>query len=237
MTMDDEAATRASEASLELFRAIGDDASAAGLMHRLSLGALYSGDTRRARGLAEETSEAMARAGGGPRNEAKKLRMFAQIEAAEGNHQRALELSVQAARIAKEIGWTWWEEGLLLEAAQAALRMGRGEEAESWGREGLRLAHRLDDGQGLVYGLALLAWAAAARRDAVRAGRLWGAVESIEASGRSLGGWPGERAEFAGEIEMPDSDFEPGRQDGRRTPLAAALQFALGAQPQSAPAP
>ena len=226
---DQEGAITTYEASLELFLQIGDELAAAELMHRLALATLYVGDTQRARALNEEARVASTRAGAGARHEALGVRTLAQIEGEEGNIERGLELNLEAARIAREVDWTWWEGGALTDAALYAVKLGRAAEAEEWAREALALAHQIDDAQGLVYGLGLLVATAADRGDVRRAGRLWAAVESLESSGRPIGAWLawGDRDEIAAALPMDDPEFDAARRQGRSLAVPDAVEFAL----------
>src|SRR5207249_8899717 len=124
-------------------------------------------------------------------------------------------------------GFRWWQEGALLDAANFALQQGRADDAEPWVRDALEIALALDDGQGLAYGFASLAWVAAAHGDDRRAGFLWGATESVVASGRPLGGWPGDRDEFAAAVIRETPTFEEGRGEGTRMPLEQAVRAAM----------
>lgn len=83
-----------------------------------------------------------------------------------------------------------------LSLADAALGSGTTQEGERLGRECLELARRIDDRPGIVYGLAILAWAAAQRGDAARAAALWSGVESEERSA-PIPRWETERERYA----------------------------------------
>jgi hypothetical protein len=69
---------------------------------------------------------------------------------------------------------------------------------------------------------------ASAREDPVRAGRMWGAVEAEERRA-PVGQWESERADYAAKILVVDGpEFRRAREEGRRLPLARALEEALG---------
>jgi hypothetical protein len=61
------------------------------------------------------------------------------------------------------------------------LEIGDIEEGERRGREGLTLARKIEDRTYTLFGLGLLAWAAAEGGEAERAGVLWAAIEAEEA--------------------------------------------------------
>jgi predicted ATPase/class 3 adenylate cyclase len=99
--------------------------------------------------------------------------------------------------------------------------------AATQAREQLVLAGQVADRQNMVFALAYLASVAAARGDAIRAGRLWGAIEA-EAERRSIGVWEGEHELFAGRIlARPGPELERGIEEGRRLSLEAAVELAL----------
>ena len=92
----------------------------------------------------------------------------------------------------------------------------------------LALFSQMGDGAGMVYSLALLAWAAAAVGDSERAGRLWGAIEAEERRGPVGGGWTDERELFVARLERVAGDaFDHARDEGRRVPLDEAVEFEL----------
>jgi hypothetical protein len=119
-----------------------------------------------------------------------------------GDPDRGRELTERSLAMARRVGWTWWQGSMLLRLADAALASGRTEEGERHGREGLELARRIDDRPDAVYGLAILAWAAAQRGDAERAAALWSGVESEEQNG-PIPRWETERDRYAPHIPKP----------------------------------
>jgi hypothetical protein len=95
---------------------------------------------------------------------------------------------------------------------------------------GAALAHSIGDRQGIVYGLGLLAWAAAAAGEAGRAGRLWGAIETEAARG-SIGQWEDERDDYAAHVlPVAGADFDRAVEAGRHMTLDDAVAYALGEQ-------
>jgi len=112
-------------------------------------------------------------------------------------------------------------------AAEAALALGRAEEAESEARAALALGHGINDRLHTLYGLAFLSRIAMERGDPDRAGRLWGAMEAEEARG-TPGIWDRHRATYA-EPVLADvgTDFEAGRAEGRLLTRHDAVAYAL----------
>ena len=79
-----------------------------------------------------------------------------------------------------------------------------------------------------MFGVGLLAAVAAERRDAERAGRLWGAIEADRALA-PLGGWQRHRDDCEARIRSVAShEFERGIAAGRKLELAEAVREALG---------
>jgi hypothetical protein len=117
---------------------------------------------------------------------------------------------------------------MLAAIAESALKLGRIEEAPQRAREALALAGEIGDRQAIVYAFALLAWAAAEKRELERAGRLWGALEAEEERGGPVGQWEDERELFVGRVLAQRSDeLERGLEEGRRLSLEAAIDEAL----------
>lgn len=116
---------------------------------------------------------------------------------------------------------------MLAELAALALNADRVEEAETRARESLAIADSLHDRPGRVFGVGLLAWAAAARDEPERAGRLWGAIED-ELAGAPLGGWQRHRDACELRIRgLAGSEFDRGLAEGRALTLDDAVSIAL----------
>ena len=82
------------------------------------------------------------------------------------------------------------------------------------------------DRAGRVFGVGLLARAAAEAGDYERAGLLWGAIEDEDA-GAPLGGWRRHRQENEERIkELAGPEFEPARARGRELTLDEAVALA-----------
>ena len=110
--------------------------------------------------------------------------------------------------------------------ADVERRRGLFTEAEGHASRALRLALDLGDRMSMVFASAELASAAAARGDAALAGRLWGAIESEEATA-PIGQWPSYRDEYESLIRAADGpEFERARQEGALLSLAEAAGLA-----------
>jgi hypothetical protein len=101
------------------------------------------------------------------------------------------------------------------------------EEAETHARESLAIADSLHDRPGRVFGVGLLAWAAAVRGERARAGRLWGAIED-QVAGAPFGGWQRHREACELQIRrLAGSEFDRGLAEGRALTLDDAVAIAL----------
>jgi predicted ATPase len=215
ITGDFERGNELQEQSLEEFRELGDELGVAHVLHRLAVYAAHTGDHARARALTDESLE-LHRRQGSPSGEAMALGVFADLAHKEQRDEEALRLSLQSAGLAAEVGFTWWQIHYLYFACEMCLNLGRPQEAERWGREGLGQALRIGDRQLTVYLLALLSAAAAAQGEPERAGILWGALEREEERG-PVGQWESERDEYWSRVEPGDSEqFELGWARGRQ---------------------
>ena len=149
----------------------------------------------------------------------------------EGDRRVALELFSRAAELAAEIGFTWWEVGMLAAIAEVLIELDRLDEAESAARRHLELARGIGDRQSSVFGLVLFAYLAARRGDHARAHLLWGAVEAEESRG-PIGQWEVEREDYRAKVLLAEGEeLERARQRGRGRSLDAAIEEALGAGP------
>ena len=167
--------------SLELFIASGDEIQTANLRYRVAGNMVNRGEQAAAWPLLEE-SLLTFRQLGLPRGEAQVLGFLAEKPHAEGDLARAIELTLESAAIAHEIGWGWWESGQLHGAAALERKLGKLDAAEAHALRSLELSLALGNRRGVFFAAAELAVIAAERSDAERAGRLWGAIESEQTS-------------------------------------------------------
>ena len=193
-----EQGTRLFEESLAEYAAVGDERGRAEVLDRLSNSALVEDDYVRALALAEESLE-IHRRFGSRKGEAVALGTIANVEWRTGNHQLALELAEKSATMAAEAGLLWWQTGMLQCLCEWSLESDRPDEADRFGREALRLAHRIGDRMHGLYLLAHLARGAAEDGRLERAGVLWGALEAEEERG-IVGQWEDERELYAAPV-------------------------------------
>jgi predicted ATPase len=225
---DYQKAWRNEEKALALYQAAGDEEGMAVMLHRLANTVMSVGENDLARGYLEESLR-LFRKLGRRRGVAENIGSLGYLAQAEGQRERAIELYEESAATMAELGFIWWQGGMLAASADCKLELGRVDEAEADAREGLVLTTEIGDRRVTVYLLALFAWSAAVRRDARRAGLLWGAVEA-EAGRAPVGKWEAERELYAGRVLAADGpEFTRAREEGRRWSLERAVEEALAA--------
>lgn len=232
---DPAGAERLWEQSLALFEELDDEHGCAVLLHRLGISAMIRGDLARARELVESSHAIHARTDEWWRKtwgHAQTTGTLGAIARDAGDEALAVELLRESADLAQAVGVAWWEGGVLAELAALSLREGRPEDAEALARESLAIAARLGDVSGRVFGVGLLASAAAERGELERAGLLWGAIEG-ERAFAPLGGWQRHRDTCYARIrQAANAEFERGLAAGRELELDVAVQEALGGSPE-----
>jgi predicted ATPase/DNA-binding SARP family transcriptional activator len=174
-----EAAARAGEEALSLFRAIGDEMGTAVALNRLGMFAWALGDDDRARTLREEAL-ASFRELGDRHGEAISLHDLGEQARDLGDFRRATELLEESVRLLRELGDHRSAAAALHGLADAALDEGDCARAGELYDETLVLLNDLGDKRGTAYCLAGLASVAAWLEKPGLAGRLWGAVEAAE---------------------------------------------------------
>ncbi len=218
---------RLGDEALEIYRQLGEDWGVAHMLLRVAVDESRRRDLTNARRLLDESLALW----NSPFNEAQVTLQLGTIEVREGRREEGLELVDRAAVLAREIHFIWWEQNALATGAEIALELGDVEGSRERAAAGLGLAQSIGDRQGMVYSLALLAWAAAEAGDAERAGRLWGAVEA-EAERGPIGQWESERADYAAHVQrVAGPEFERAAEAGRRLALDDAVAYALGDAP------
>ena len=216
--------------SLALFEELGDEHGRAVILHRLSITAMIRGDLDRARELVEASHAIHARRDDWWQRtwaHAQTVGTRGAIAREAGDDDYAYDQFVESAELSRAAGAHWWHGGLLGELAALSLRRGRVEEAEGYARESLVIARDLGNRSGRVFGVGLLAWAAAERGDLQRAGKLWGAIED-DAALAPLGGWQRHREACQARLQqLADDDLELGLAAGRELELDNAVAEAL----------
>jgi len=198
MAGDYEKARTAVMQSGELFRQAGDESGVATAVFRLGVIASRTGDVELGRQLWEESLETWRRLGDTV-GELQALGNLGWFEFEHGDFERGWTLTERSLELGREVGWTWWIVGRMGELAERALDAGRTDEGEGRGREFLALAREIEDRTNTIYGLGMLAWAAANRGDPERAATLWTAIEAEEGKG-PLPMWAPYRDKYAAHI-------------------------------------
>src|SRR3954454_23598659 len=207
--------------SLELFVASGNEIQTANLRYRVAGQMVTMGETTAAWPLLEESLRTFRQLGL-PRGEAQVLGYLAEKPHGEGDLARAIELALESAAIAHEIGWAWWESGQLADAAELERERGDLDAAEGHALRCLDLSLGLGDRRRVVLTAAKLAVIAAEHGDAERAGRIWGAIESEVSAGR-LAEWERRREEIEERVLRPDGpEFAHARSEGSLMSVAEA---------------
>jgi predicted ATPase len=223
---DYEQSFNALEESMALFKEAGDVEGVAVIAHRLGIALIERNEIDRARKELEESLE-LAQQLESRRGVAESIGAFGYLAMHEGDPERAIPLFEEAAAIAEEVGFQWWRAGMLGALAEAHLTLGRVEEGEANARSALTVSNAIGDRQYMVVELALLAWAAALRGDAARAGRFWGALEA-EVERAPLGQWENEHDMFEQRVlEVDGPELSRAREEGRRLTFARAVEEAL----------
>jgi hypothetical protein len=226
MTGDFDRGDQLARQSLDVFRSLGDERAVAELLVRMAINLVPSGDIAGAHALIDE-SQAINRRLGSRSTEAMTLGLLGEIAWTEGRSDDALDLAARSGEAAAEVGFTWWQMHQLYHGSEWSLALGRTGEAETYGRDALRLAVAIQDRQLIVYLLAILAETAAAHGHLEKAGAFWGAVEAEEGRGR-VGQWEAERDVYAARVLGHENEaFATGRVKGRRITLSDAVDYAL----------
>src|SRR5436190_694466 len=207
--------------SLGLFIASGEEVQTANLRYRVAGNMVQRGETDAAWPLLEESLRTFRQLGL-PRGEAQVLGYLAEKPHGDGDLARAIELTLESAAIAHEIGWAWWESGQLAGAAELERERGDLDAAEGHALRCLELSLGLGDRRRVVLTAAKLAVIAAERGDTEQAGRLWGAIESEQAS-RPVRQWENHREELEALVLRVDGPaFARARTEGRLFSIAEA---------------
>jgi predicted ATPase/class 3 adenylate cyclase len=226
-TGDFEGGERAIQEALAISQAQGDEDLTAQLLHRLGVAVMYRGDLVRAGSLLEESMQ-LGRRLRRPRLEAVNVGMLGDLEWRRGERETGLGLLQRSAVLAERAGHVWWQSVMLVIVSGYAMELGRVDDAESSARRSLELSSGMRDPLNMTWALTTMAWAAAARGEAGRAGILWGAMEAEEA--RTPISWEGDERERyeAGLLKVSGLEFDQGRARGRRLSLEKAVEYALG---------
>jgi non-specific serine/threonine protein kinase len=220
---DYERATRAYEESLELATGPGRAGQIAYLRYRVASCAIDQGDDAAAYGPLLEEWLKTFREIGCRSAEAEVLGALGAIPYAQGDRQRAIELTLESTQVALDDGWRFWAALQLNGAAALELERGHLGAAGEHALAALGLHRQLGNNRGVLACAVKLAFIAAEHGQAERAGRLWGAVESEQES-RPVPRWEKIRAQYGDRVLAADGEiFARGRAEGRLLSIARAL--------------
>ncbi len=224
---DHEAAAPVYQASLDLFEEIGDEHGATNLRFRVGCNLANMGKTDEAWPLIDAAYADFRRLGRRV-GEAQVLAYLGWKADLEGDAATAQRLREESAAIAHEFGWTWWESHELMNLSELERRRGRLQAAEDYARRSLALAIGIGDRMAAVFSTAELATTAASRGEAAAAGRLWGAIESEEASA-PIGQWSRHREGYEQLVfRAAGAAFDAAREEGKLLSLAEAAGLGEG---------
>ncbi len=219
-----EAAAPIYRASLDLFEEIGDEQGATNLRFRVGANLANRGQTDQAWPLIEAAYIDFRRLGRRV-GEAQVLSYLGWKADLEGDTETAHSLHEESAAIAHEFGWTWWELHELMNLSEFERRRDRLQAAEDYAHRSLTLAIGIGDRMAAVFSTAELASCAALRGEPAAAGRLWGAIESEEASA-PIGQWSRFREQYEQLVfRATGTAFDAAREDGKLLSLAEAADI------------
>ena len=207
--------------SLDLFVAAGSQNEAAHGRSRIAANMMMRGDTAHGWPAMEECLLESQRLGL-RLGEAQALGFLSNKAYEEGDLTLALDMTLASAEIAEEAGWAWWAAAQFDNAGMFERQLGRLDAAEHYAERALHLALAVGDRRQTVFGAAGLAVIAAARGEAERAGRFWGALETEVAAGR-IGPWERQRPGYEAQLLSVEGEtFAMARDEGRLLTIAQA---------------
>jgi predicted ATPase len=163
---------------LELCRVFGSEHEVAQSLGNLAIALQQLGDPTEARVLLEEGLE-LQRALGDAGGASMTLVNLGDLARAVGDHHHAEALLQEAVRLAREIGDEHTHARAVMTLGHVALAVGDSASARSRCLAGLAMSLQLGDLEAGAYALECLAAVAVARKEARRAGRLYGAAEAL----------------------------------------------------------
>ncbi|HEX2645684.1 MAG TPA: tetratricopeptide repeat protein, partial [Candidatus Dormibacteraeota bacterium] len=214
---------------LEMFQAAGEEDQIGHVIGLIGNSALHQGHIERAIALATESLE-RARRQGNPGDEGFALYVLAMAAFRQGDTDAGMRLAHESAPLTLKGGSIWFAGTTLVGAGEFLIAAGRIDEAERDLAAGLEYLVSVGDRLNIPFAIAGGAAIAALRRDEVRAGMLWGALEALEAT--AVG-----ELKTTAQLAMHDNlsyvdpirgaEFEKGRGSGRELSLEQAIEYAL----------
>ena len=225
------AARRLLEACLSEARQAGDVSAEAWASSFLGWDVYYDGDADQGHALAR-TALRLQREAGDHTGEVMALMQIGYIHVCAGEAEQAACWFTRCADPCQVSGNVWYHAYSQWGLAVVALLRGDHEGAGRLGCEALRAIRCMDDAMGVVLCLDALAWAAAARREAIRAATLAAAAEGAWAAIPATPAAPlrahHDAALAAARAVLPGTEYRAAFAKGSAMDPAEAIAFALG---------
>jgi predicted ATPase/DNA-binding NarL/FixJ family response regulator len=225
------AARRLLEACLSEARQVGDVSAEAWASSFLGWDVYYDGDADQGHALAR-TALRLQREAGHHTGEVMALMQIGYIHVCAGEAEQAACWFTRCADLCQVSGNVWYHAYSQWGLAVVALLRGDHEGARRLGCEALRTIRCMDDAMGVVLCLDALAWAAAARREAIRAATLAAAAERAWAAIPATPAAPlrahHDGALAAARAVLPGTEYRAAFAKGSAMDRAGAIAFALG---------
>jgi len=212
--------------ALTAYEAAGDAAHITQMKSRLAYAVLRQGRTELGVQMAMESLEE-ARRQKNVADEGFALHILAEAAFQQGDVSRGAELAHESAALSKQVGYIWFSGVTLLATAERLIAAGRLEEAERDYIAAVEMIEAVSDHMNMPYAFAAGAALASLRGDAVRAGVLWGALESIarrEPRSTTQDAMR-EYRPYVDRVEGPD--FDAGLARGHALSLEEAMRYAI----------
>ncbi|HEV8221072.1 MAG TPA: LuxR C-terminal-related transcriptional regulator [Streptosporangiaceae bacterium] len=225
------AARRLLEACLSEARQVGDVSAEAWASSFLGWDVYYDGDADQGHALAR-TALRLQREAGHHMGEVMALMQIGYIHVCAGEAEQAACWFTRCADLCRGSGNVWYHAYSQWGLAVVALLRGDYEGASRLGHAALRAIRCMDDAMGVVLCLDALAWAAAARREAIRAATLAAAAEKAWAAIPATPAAPlrahHDAALEAARAVLPGTEYRAAFAKGSAMDPAEAIAFALG---------
>jgi predicted ATPase len=212
--------------ALTAYEAAGDAEHVAQMKSRLAYAVVRQGRTELGIQMANESLQE-ARRQKNVADEGFALRILAEAAFQQGDVSRGVELAHESAALSKQVGYIWFSGVTLLATAERLIAAERLEEAERDYFAAVEMIEAVSDHLNMPYAFAAGAAIASLRRDAVRAGVLWGALESIarrEPRSTTQDAMREYRA-YVDRVQGPE--FDAGLARGRALSLEEAMRYAI----------
>ncbi|HEV2415638.1 MAG TPA: adenylate/guanylate cyclase domain-containing protein [Candidatus Dormibacteraeota bacterium] len=212
--------------ALAAYEAAGDAGHVAQMKSRLASTVLRQGRIDLGVQMARESLEE-ARRQNNVDDEGFALWVLAEAAFQQGDVSRGAQLAHESAALSRQVGYMWFTGVTLLGTAERLIAAGRVDEAERDYTAAAEIIEAVSDHMNIPYAFAAGAAIASLRRDAVRAGMLWGALESI-AQREPRSTTQDAIREYQPYVErVHGPEFDSGLARGRTLSLEEAFRYAI----------